>query len=42
MSMNNGLQMTYYELSVEGMSNNRDGEVVNVPTIGSIIVIDPA
>ena len=42
MSMNNGLQMTYYEFSGEGMSNNTDGEVVNVPTIGSIIVIDPA
>ena len=40
--MNNGLQMTYYEFSGEGMSNNTDGEVVNVPTIGSIIVIDPA
>ena len=42
MSMNNGLQMTYYEFSGESMSNNTDGEVVNVPTIGSIIVIDPA
>jgi len=42
MSVKNGLQMNYYEFSGEGISNDLDGNPVSVPTIGSILVIDPA
>jgi hypothetical protein len=42
MSVRNGLQMNYYEFSGEGVSNNLDGDPEIVPTIGSILVVDPA
>ena len=42
-SVRNGLQMNYYEFSGEGMSNNANtGDPEIIPTIGSILVIDPA
>ena len=34
--------MNYYEYSGSGISNNSEGAPVSVPTIGSILVIDPA
>lgn len=42
MSVRNGLQMNYYEFSGGGVSNNQDGVSEIVPTIGSILCIDPA
>eukprot|EP00981_Chlorochromonas_danica_P000247 scaffold58_cov271-Ochromonas_danica.AAC.1 len=43
MSVRNGLQMNYYEFSGKGISQNtKDGSPAVVPTIGSILVIDPA
>jgi hypothetical protein len=42
MSVKNGLQMNFYEFSGEGVSNNSDGDPTIVPTIGSVLVIDPA
>jgi hypothetical protein len=44
MSVKNGLQMNYYEFSGQGVSNNSSGtgEPMIVPTIGSILCIDPA
>lgn len=43
MSKNNGLQMTYYEFSGLGVSSVPNQAVPQiVPTIGSILVIDPA
>jgi hypothetical protein len=42
MSVKNGLQMNYYEFSGQGVSNKPDGVSYIVPTIGSILVIDPA
>ena len=42
MSVKNGLQMNYYEFSGSGISNTDAGDPVSVPTIGSIVVIDPA
>jgi len=42
MSVRNGLQMSYYEFSGKGVSNNKDGLSSVVSTIGSIAVIDPA
>jgi len=42
MSVKNGLQMNYYEFSGEGISNDMDGTPELVPTIGSILVVDPA
>ena len=42
MSVRNGLQMSYYEYSGSGVSNNSAGLSGVVPTIGSIAVIDPA
>lgn len=42
MSVRNGLQMNYYEFSGEGVSNSPDGDPEIVPTIGSILVVDPA
>jgi hypothetical protein len=41
-SVRNGLQMNYYEFSGEGVSNDSDGNTSIVPTIGSVLVIDPA
>jgi hypothetical protein len=42
MSVKNGLQMNYYEFSGSGISGDNEGNVMNVPTIGSILCIDPA
>lgn len=42
MAVRNGLQMNYYEFSGSGVSNNEHGDPEIVPTIGSILVIDPA
>lgn len=43
MSVRNGLQMNYYEFSGEGVSNDViTGDPELVPTIESILVIDPA
>jgi len=42
MSVRNGLQMNFYEFSGEGVSNNLNGEPDTVPTIGSILCVDPA
>ncbi|RZL13363.1 MAG: hypothetical protein EOO89_17705 [Pedobacter sp.] len=42
MSVKNGLQMNFYEFSGSGISNNEDGDPVLVPTIGSILCVDPA
>jgi len=42
MSVRNGLQMNYYEFSGSGISNDEDGNPVEVPTIGSVLCIDPA
>jgi hypothetical protein len=42
MSVRNGLQMNYYEFSGERVSNSPDGDPEIVPTIGSILVVDPA
>lgn len=42
MSVKNGLQMNYYEFSGEGVSNDLNGNPEIVPTIGSILVVDPA
>lgn len=41
MSVKNGLQMNFYEFSGSGISKNTNG-TTSVPTIGSILVIDPA
>jgi hypothetical protein len=42
MSIRNGLQMNYYEFSGKGVSNTVNGDPEIVPTIGSILCIDPA
>jgi len=42
MSVRNGLQMNYYEYSGAGVSNNSAGVPISMPTIGSILAIDPA
>ncbi len=42
MSIRNGLQMNYYEYSGSGISNNNTGVPVSVPTIGSILAVDPS
>lgn len=42
MSVRNGLQMSYYEFSGKGISNDEYGNPVSVATIGSILAIDPA
>ena len=42
MSVKNGLQMNYYEFSGKGMSNDSDGNVKLVPTLGSVLCLDPA
>lgn len=42
MSVRNGLQMNFYEFSGSGISNDEDGNPVEVPTIGSVLCIDPA
>jgi hypothetical protein len=42
MSIKNGLQMSFYEFNGAGISNNEDGVPESVPTIGSILAIDPA
>ena len=42
MSVRNGLQMNYYEYSGSGISNNTVGVPTAMPTIGSILAIDPA
>ena len=43
MSKNNGLQMTFYEFSGQGVSSVANNGIPQiVPTIGSILVIDPA
>jgi hypothetical protein len=42
MSVKNGLQMNFYEFSGQGVSNTPTGYPTVVPTIGSIICIDPA
>ena len=42
MSVRNGLQMNFYEFSGGGVSNNADGDSEIVPTIGSVLCIDPA
>lgn len=42
MAVRNGLQMNYYEFSGQGVSNDENGDPDVVPTIGSILVIDPA
>ena len=42
MSVRNGLQMNFYEFSGEGVSNDSSGDPDIVPTIGSILVVDPA
>jgi len=41
-SVENGLNMNYYEFSGVGVSGSYDGSIKEVPTIGSIIVLDPA
>jgi hypothetical protein len=41
-SVKNGLQETYYEWSGQGVSNTTGGLPKVVPTIGSVLVIDPA
>lgn len=41
-SVKNGLQMNYYEFSGKGVSNSTNGVSEVVPTIGSILCIDPA
>ena len=42
MSVRNGLQENYYEYSGQGVSSNADGDPTIVPTIGSILAIDPS
>lgn len=42
MSVNNGLQMNFYEWSGAGVTNTTAGNPTIVPTIGSILVLDPA
>lgn len=43
MSARNGVQMNYYEYSGSGVSNTlQGGKPVEVPTIGSVLCIDPA
>lgn len=42
MSLRNGLNMSFYEFSGEGVSRSAEGVASPVATIGSIIVIDPA
>ena len=42
MSVRNGLQMNYYEYSGSGVSNNSTGVPTSMPTIGSILTVDPS
>lgn len=42
MSVDNGLQMSFYEFGGVGVSSTSNGTIKNVPTIGSILVIDPS
>ena len=42
MSCKNGVAMNYYEYAGTGVSNNLQGVPENVPTIGSILALDPA
>lgn len=43
MSVRNGVQMNYYEFKGSGISNHdQTGKPIEVPTIGSILCIDPA
>lgn len=42
MSVKNSLQMSFYEFSGQGVSSTNTGDIGIVPTIGSILVIDPS
>ena len=42
MSVRNGLQQSYYEYSGSGISNNSAGAPTSMPTIGSVLAIDPS